>query len=119
MLYAINRQEIVDTLSHGKEEVIHFPLGRARPQWPAADAAVKKYPFDQRQAQQLLTEAGWNRTGDGVLANDRGERFSVELRTNARADLEALAAATAGYLRQVGIETQQVNLTTRQEALVE
>src|SRR5205085_2798580 len=69
ILYAIDRQEIVNTLSHGKEEVIDFPLGRARPQWTTADAVVKKYPFDQRQAQQLLVEAGWTRAGDGVLVN--------------------------------------------------
>src|SRR5581483_4014264 len=64
MLYALDRQEIVDTLSHGKEEVIDFPLGRARPQYAAADAVVKKYPFDQRQAQRLLTEAGWTKGPD-------------------------------------------------------
>jgi peptide/nickel transport system substrate-binding protein len=80
---------------------------------------VKKYPFDQRQAQQLLTEAGWNRAGDGILVNERGDRFSVELRSNSRADVEALAAATAGFLRQVGVETQLRSLTTRQESLVE
>jgi peptide/nickel transport system substrate-binding protein len=119
LLHAINRREIVDTLSHGKEEVVHVPLGRGRPQYATADAAVKKYPFDPRQAQQLLAEAGWTPASDGIVVNERGDRFSVELRSNARADMEALAAATAGYLRQIGVETQLMILTTRQESLVE
>jgi peptide/nickel transport system substrate-binding protein len=119
LLTAINRQEIVDTLSHGKEEVAHFPLGRVRPQFAAADAAVTKYGFDPRRAEQLLAEAGWRRGGDGILVNDRGQRFSVELRGSTRADVEALSGAVAGYFRSVGIETQLVNLTERQASAPE
>lgn len=119
LLTAINRQEIVDTLSHGREEVAHFPLGRVRPQFAAADAAVTKYPFDPRRAEQMLSDAGWRRGGDGVLVSDRGQRFSVELRGSTRADVEALSGAAAGYLRQVGVETQILNLTERQASAPE
>jgi peptide/nickel transport system substrate-binding protein len=116
LLSAINRQEISETLSHGKEEVAHFPLAKVRPQFGAADAAVTKYAFDPRRAEQLLTEAGWRRGPDGVLVNDRGQRFSVELRGSTRADVEALSGATAGYLRQIGVETQILNITERQNS---
>jgi peptide/nickel transport system substrate-binding protein len=119
LLTAINRQEIVDTLSHGKEEVAHFPLGRVRPQFVAVDAAVTKYPFDPRRAEQMLAEAGWRRAADGILVNDRGQRFSVELRGSTRADAEALSGAVAGYLRQIGVETQILNLTERQNSAPE
>ncbi len=119
ILTAINRQEIVDTLSRGREEVAHFPLGRIRPQFPAADAAVTKYPYDPRRAEQMLAEAGWRRGPDGVLVNERSQRFSVELRGSTRADVEALSGAVAGYLRQVGVETQIVNLTDRQASAPE
>jgi len=54
ILHSINRQEIVD-----------IPLGRALPQYPAAEAAAKKYPYDARLAQQLFSEAGWNKAADG------------------------------------------------------
>jgi peptide/nickel transport system substrate-binding protein len=113
---AINRQELTDTLSHTKEEVAHFPLGKVRPQYAPADAAVTKYPYDPRRAEQLSSEAGWRRGSDGILVNDRGQRFSVELRGSTRADVEALTGAIAGYLRQVGVETQLLNLTERQNS---
>jgi peptide/nickel transport system substrate-binding protein len=48
------------------------------------------------------------------MANDRGERFSIDFRSITRADQEQLQTAIAGYLKQVGIDTQINNITERQ-----
>lgn len=115
MLHAIDRQEITETLFSGKEQPLDFPLAPGRPQFKAADAVARKYPFDVQRAQQLLTEAGWRKGSDGVLVNGKGERFSVEFRTTAgRKDEEQVQAVIANYLKVVGIETQIANLPDRQ-----
>lgn len=103
MLHAIDRQEIVDFFFHGKEQVIHFPMSPGRRQFAAASAAAAQYPFDPRRAEQLLAESGWRKGADGVLVNERAERFSVEFRGTPRND--ELQAAIAAMLRTVGIET--------------
>jgi peptide/nickel transport system substrate-binding protein len=119
MYHAIDRKEIADTLSQGREPLLDFPLSSGRPQYRAADAVARKYAFDPRRAEQLLGEAGWRKAGDGIMVNDRGERFSVEFRSTTRADQEQLQAAIAGYLKTVGIDTQINNITERQASAVE
>ena len=119
MYHAINRKEIEDALGAGKEPALDFPLAPGRPQFRTVDAAVRKYAFDQRRAEQLLNEAGWRKGSDGVMMNDRGDRFSVDFRSITRADQEQLQTAIAGYLKQVGVDTQINNVTERQNGTPE
>ena len=116
MLHAINRQELVDTIFAGKEQVVHFPMSPGRRQYAAADAVATKYPFDPQRAEQLFGEAGWRRGADGVLANDRGERFSVEFRTSGD---EELHAAIANQLKAAGVETNALRLSDTQDKSVD
>jgi peptide/nickel transport system substrate-binding protein len=68
---------------------------------------ARKYPYDPARAEQLLAEAGWKKGSDGVLVNQSGARFSVELRgTAGPKDQEQTIAAIASYLKAVGIETK-------------
>lgn len=112
-LHAINRQEIVDTLFHGVEPVIHGPMSPRRPQAPRADQVVMKYDFSLARAQALLEEAGWRRGSDGVLVNGRGERLAIEGRGGSSGDEAKLQAATISYWNTIGVETTVNNLDSR------
>lgn len=114
LLHAIDRQEMVDTISHGKEEVAHFPLASSHPAFRAVDPSVMKYAHESRRADQLFAEAGWRRGADGVLVNDRGDRFSSELRASSRVEFEQPLGAIAGYFKGVGVETQILQMPERQ-----
>lgn len=116
MLHAIDREEMVRTLSQGVEQVIHVPLSPFRPQFSRLDQVITKYEYNPQRAQQLLAEAGWARGPDGVLVNQRGERFSFEARTGAGdRESEQLQAATISYWQAVGAELSINNLAPRVE----
>jgi peptide/nickel transport system substrate-binding protein len=119
LYHAMNRAEIAETIGRGKEPSMDFPLSPGRPQYRTADSAVKKYPFDARRAEQLLAQAGWRKGADGILINDRGERFSVEFRAATRTDHQQLQASIGDYFKQVGVDTQLINMSDRQANTIE
>jgi hypothetical protein len=61
--------------------------------------AIPQYAYDTRRAQQLLTDVGWNRGGDGVFVHGlTGERFETTLWTRPRIGEKAVTVA-ADYWR--------------------
>ena len=115
-IHAINRQEIVETISHGLESVAHIPLSPNRPQFPQAVAAATKYDYDPARAQALLAEAGWTRGPDGILVNAQGERFVIDGRSGTQEFEVQLQSATIDNWRRVGVSVDVHNLTAREEA---
>jgi peptide/nickel transport system substrate-binding protein len=57
MMYAIDRQGIVDTIMFGQAEVVNSPI--IGPDW-VGTPEVNLYPFDPEMAKSLLAEAGWD-----------------------------------------------------------
>jgi peptide/nickel transport system substrate-binding protein len=115
LLHAIDRQEMVETLTRGLDTVAHIPLIPKRPQFDRALAAAMKYDYDPPRARQLLQEAGWSPGGDGVLVNARGERFSIEARTVDQQERTQTQTATVDYWKRVGVESQLNNMSARQD----
>jgi peptide/nickel transport system substrate-binding protein len=99
---AIDRRAISEKLFEGKQPVADSGVS---PLDPMHSAETPHYRYDPDQARQLLGEAGFAAAADGVLANGRGQRFSIELITTAGKRVrEQIAQVIQSELRQVGIE---------------
>ncbi len=75
MMYAVDRDAMVKDLFKGLAVKATANISPAVKQYYEPD--VKQYPYDPARARALLAEAGWRPGPDGILVNDRGERFSV------------------------------------------
>ena len=81
LVHGLDRQVIVDTLYYGLTQVADTlpqpsdPLHRL-----VEERGLPRHPFDPRRAEQLMAEAGWQRTGSGY-DGPGGERFGIEIRT--------------------------------------
>ncbi len=114
LLQGIDRKEIVNTLFNGIPGVPDTMVRPSDPIFARVDPSVKKYPFDPNAARRLLSEAGWRPGPDGILANDRGERFSIEAQMEAGdAQGEGVQAAVLSYWRALGVESKVNNLNRR------
>lgn len=100
--YAIDRQEIINTVFGGQGEIAHTDIPSQS--W-AYNQNVKKYNRDLNKAKQLLEDSGWKDTdGDGAL--DKGGtklqlRFSTSQGYISREQVQQLIVK---QLNQVGIE---------------
>jgi peptide/nickel transport system substrate-binding protein len=57
MVYALNRQEIVDKLLKGNGEIIDGPYTSLS---PYQDKSIQPIPYDVNKAKQMLKDAGWD-----------------------------------------------------------
>jgi peptide/nickel transport system substrate-binding protein len=111
LMYALDRQALVDRVLGGQGLVIHSPI---MPQSWAYKADVKQYEHSPAQAAALLEQAGWEyaRPGDLPLSEgtQQGEAVRVKkgvpleftLLTNDLPDRVALAHAVAAQWQAVG-----------------
>ena len=94
---AVNRQEIVDTLLHGKgKPAAVFPSSPISIGFPAD---LKPYPYDPAKARKLLAEAGYP------------NGFSIKLfalPTGGFTQYLQLAEIVAGYWEAIGVKTSIV-----------
>ncbi len=101
LLYAIDRQTLVQQLFEGRQPVadtsVH-PLD-----WVHTDE-VPKYPYDPRRASQLLAEAGFRPGPDGILVDAGGRRLELLLMTTAgNRTRELVEQVLQTMWRQLGI----------------
>ena len=73
--YAIDKPAIVKNILKGDGRVATGPINPLLA--PYYNANVEAYPYSLEKAQSLLAEAGWRKGADGVLANAKGEKFTL------------------------------------------
>ena len=100
LLYALDRQKIIDDVLGGLGIVAHSPI---MPNSWAYDPTVRQYPYDPARARELLSKAGWEDTdSDGIRDRD-GEKFEFTLTTNDDPQRTTIIAEVSRQWAQVGI----------------
>jgi len=104
LLYALDRQSLVDTVLYGQGMVAHSPI---LPGTWAYDPEVKQYTYDPERAGQLLDEAGWKDTdSDGVRDRD-GVKLAFVLLGDDKEMIEAISQAWA----KIGVQATPQTVT--------
>lgn len=113
LLYAINRDDLVNALFEGKQEPAIHNITPKDP-WFTNDASkVTLYKYNKREAERLLDEAGWKTGADGIRAKD-GKRLSFTLMTTAgNKTRELVQVYLQNQWKQVGIEVNTKNEPAR------
>ncbi|HZT07864.1 MAG TPA: ABC transporter substrate-binding protein [Chloroflexota bacterium] len=107
LLSAIDRQTMADTLLRpGMSQVAHFFLGPNEPDYDDVEGSAVKYPYDARQATQLVESVGFRRGQDGVLRDAAGQPVSVEIRNRGIEIGRKSVFAVADYWKQIGLAVE-------------
>lgn len=79
IIYATDKQGIIESVYFNMVEPAYGPLSRAFPEYEPA--LEQMYSYDPEKAMQLLDEAGWTMGADGVRTKD-GQRLEVTIVEN-------------------------------------
>ncbi|HET7056467.1 MAG TPA: ABC transporter substrate-binding protein, partial [Thermomicrobiales bacterium] len=106
LLYAVDRQTMVDTLLLGFGEVANGTQPTLSPAY-APDRIDTVYSYDPDKAKQLLAAAGWTDTdGDGIVDKD-GQKLSFQIMYGSGSSAtDQVVAAIQDYWKAVGVDGQ-------------
>ncbi|UCZ53271.1 peptide-binding protein [Bacillus shivajii] len=109
MVYALNRQAMVDGLMNGLGSVLHAPFPEAS--WAYDESAFNVYEQDVEKANALLDEAGYvDVTGDGFREDPDGNEWVLNLDYPTGNEIrERTAPIIAAELGEVGINVNVRN----------
>ena len=76
MTLCLDRARMIKDIFEGVGVISQGPVN---PESPVFASDIKPWPFDPERGKALLAEAGWkDRNNDGILENEKGERFEFE-----------------------------------------
>jgi peptide/nickel transport system substrate-binding protein len=111
---AIDREVITEAIGSGTMQSADSWIPPQDPRRQTLAPSIIQYPYDRQRAERELQALGWQRGSDGVLTNQDGERFEVELRTYPDAFAGQLLAVTGDFFKNVGVAAQQSVNTPQQ-----
>jgi peptide/nickel transport system substrate-binding protein len=118
MTMLLDRERMIRDIWDGIGIVSKGPMN---PESPASDPSVAPLPFDPDKAKALLAEAGWkDRDGDGILENEKGDKFTFEYTYATGGEIsERIARFTKDSYGKAGIvmTTRPVDWSRYQELL--
>jgi peptide/nickel transport system substrate-binding protein len=109
LAYAMDKQGFVDGLLEGQGLTADSLALRDSSWYPEAERAMTKYPYDLRQAEQLMNAAGFLKGPDGMYITAGGESFAPEVRGEQQNEVVILVDGwkRAGMNAQLTISTPQ------------
>ncbi len=114
IVHSLDRQAIVDGLFDGlipPADSFVFPTAA---NFADTEKAIAHYPRDLRQAEALMSEAGWRKGAAGVYASADGERFAFEHMAVQGDQNNRQNAIMSDSWRQSGFDVKQTTLPTAQ-----
>lgn len=105
LYHAIDRKTLIDVVAHGLAPIADSWVPPSSALRPALESKIPQFPYDPARAQQLLSQAGWMKGGDGMLANGRsGERFETEVYTGSAPQQVSVVAS---QWKQLGVQVTE------------
>jgi len=104
LLQAVDREALSGAILDGDVSVAHTIAGPVEEYFPDLDRGLTKYPFSTREAENLLSQAGFNKGGDGFFADASGQRLAMELRAFAADPGPQEAAILSDMWKKLGID---------------
>jgi len=104
LAYGIDMDAIIKAVVFGEAtpHVTHFIPTQFV--YPTDQSSLNPYKYDKAKAQQLLTDAGWTKGADGILANKDGKKFNLTISTNSgNTERETFIQVAADQYKQLGI----------------
>jgi ABC-type transport system substrate-binding protein len=114
MMYATNRQEMVDTIMSGLSQVAWSLILPNEPEIAEVDAAVVKYDFDPRRAAQMIEALGYTKGPEGTYRDSSGA-LQVQITATDEDQNTKPMFAVADYWRQAGVGTETVVIPTQRQ----
>ena len=99
LLLAVDRPELARLAFADDGVVANSWVHPTFPYYPQVQDVIVSYPYDTRQASQLLADAGWRPGSDGTLEKG-GQRFSMTMRD---IDGERDSDIIASMWKQIGV----------------
>jgi len=104
--YAINREEIIDKILFGKTVVMNSFLPENHWAYPKGGAGLEKYEFSLEKSQALLTELGYTKGADNMMAKD-GKPLTLEFFTTENNQTrQSVAQIIQENLKTAGIDVK-------------
>ncbi len=109
LAYSIDRDALNGALFEGEGIMGDVPLIPPSVDYYAgASLGVTAYPYTPARGEQLMTEAGFVKGGDGVYAGGSDGRLTLDLRTNGSSQNEAELSILGAGWRQAGFDVKEM-----------
>jgi peptide/nickel transport system substrate-binding protein len=104
--YATDRQALVDGITEGLGSIADSLVLPQVEYATELERVIMKYPYDLRRAEQLLSEAGYTKGGDGLYTSPSEGRFSMEVMVSQGPRNDTEVVIVADGLRRAGFDSR-------------
>ncbi len=114
LAHGIDRQALNDGLFQGEGFMTETWIPPMYPYYQDVDRAITKYPYDPRQTERYMNEAGFTKDREGFFASAAGERFRPDFWVEAGSQFERELVIIQDTWARAGIEVNPYVLPAAQ-----